>query len=145
MALNHLSGPRIIISSSGMMSGGRVLHHAKRLLPDPRNLLVLAGYQAAGTRGRALLDGATTLRMHGIDVHVRAPFISVEGLSAHADKNELARWLRSGKELPEQVVLVHGEPSASEALSQDVRSLGIRAIIPQLGDSLTLAKHPSSQ
>jgi metallo-beta-lactamase family protein len=82
--------------------------------------------------------------MHGIDVPVRAPFISVEGLSAHADKNELVRWLRSGKELPEQVVLVHGEPAAAEALSQQVELLGIRAMIPQLGDSLTLGEHPSS-
>lgn len=144
MGLNHLSGPRIIVSSSGMMSGGRVLHHAKRLLPDPNNLLVLAGYQAAGTRGRALLNGATILRMHGIDVPVRAPFISVEGLSAHADKQELVSWLRSGKALPEQVLLVHGEPIASEALAQQIKRLGIRTTIPQMGDTLTLAAHSQS-
>jgi len=120
------------------------LHHAKRLLPDPNNLLVLAGYKAASTRGRALLEGATTLRMHGHDVPVRAPFISVEGLSAHADKDELVRWLRSGKGLPEQVLLVHGEPTASEAMSQEVRRLGIRAIIPRMGDTLALAEHTRS-
>jgi len=140
MALNHLDGPRIIISSSGMMSGGRVLHHAKRLLPDPRNLLVLAGYQAAGTRGRALMNGATTLRIHGKDVPVRAPYISIEGLSAHADRHELLRWLQSAKQPPKRVLLVHGEPAALEAMSQEIERLGIRTVVPKMGDTIGLSK-----
>jgi metallo-beta-lactamase family protein len=133
-ALNNQPGPRIIISSSGMLSGGRVLHHLRRLLPDPNNLIVLAGYQAAGTRGRALLEGAPTLRMHGMDVPVRARFISVEGLSAHADANELLQWVQSGPTRPRNIFLTHGEPEAASALSQKIAQLGLPVTIPQLSD-----------
>jgi len=136
LRLNGLRGPRIIISSSGMLSGGRVLHHLRRLLPDRRNLVMLVGYQAAGTRGRALLEGARTLRMHGMDIPVRARFISVDGLSAHADSRELIRWLRSGNTLPRHVLLTHGEPEAAEALRDRISALGVHVIIPHLGEVL---------
>jgi metallo-beta-lactamase family protein len=135
--LNDLPGPMIIISSSGMLTGGRVLHHLRRLLPDPKNLIVLVGYQAAGTRGRALLEGAKTIRMHGEDVPVRARYISVAGLSAHADRNELMRWLRSGKTAPKSVFLTHGEPAAAEALAAGVNGDGIRTWLPQVGQEFT--------
>jgi metallo-beta-lactamase family protein len=144
--LNEKSGPRIIISSSGMLTGGRVLHHLKRLLPDERNLIVLVGFQAAGTRGRALLEGARHLKMHGEMIPVEAQFMSVQGLSAHADRHGLIRWLRSAESLPKTVFVVHGEPEASQAMAALIeKELSIRAIVPRLGsryDLLALQREP---
>lgn len=138
--LNRLRGPRIIISSSGMLTGGRVLHHLERLAPDPGNLIVLVGYQAAGTRGRALKEGAKSLRMHGQDIPVRAKVLSVEGLSAHADANELMRWLRTAPAPPRLAFVTHGEPAASAALAQRLGTeLGVTAITPAIGNSFDLA------
>ena len=131
--LNDLKGPRIIISSSGMLTGGRVLHHLLRLLPEPKNLLVLVGYQAAGTRGRALQDGAKFIKMHGEQIPVRAQFVSLDVLSAHADRSELLRWLHSGPQLPGTVFLTHGESQSLSALASRVESEGMRAIVPALG------------
>jgi metallo-beta-lactamase family protein len=131
--LNDLKGPRIIVSSSGMLTGGRVLHHLRRLLPDPKNLLVLVGYQAAGTRGRALQDGARTLKMHGEFIPVRAKFISLDVLSAHADREELLRWLHSAPSLPGTTFLTHGEPESTRALAQRLRGEGLRVLTPTLG------------
>lgn len=137
--LNRLSGPRIIISSSGMLTGGRVLHHLQRLMPDPKNLIVLVGYQAPGTRGRALRDGAPSLRMHGQDVPVRAKVLSVEGMSAHADANELMRWLRSGASLPRVAFVTHGEPEAAAALAQRIGGeAGVTSLTPRLGEQFDL-------
>jgi metallo-beta-lactamase family protein len=136
--LNRLKGPRIIIASSGMMTGGRVLHHLERLLPDLNNLLVLAGYQAAGTRGRKLLEGARFLRIHGRDVPVRTPFIQVEGLSAHADANDLDRWIGSGPRLPRQVFLVHGESGSLKAMSERLMRHGVSALVPALNERYRL-------
>jgi metallo-beta-lactamase family protein len=132
--LNNLKGPRIIISSSGMLTGGRVLHHLFRLLPDPNNLLLLVGFQAAGTRGRALLDGARSLRIHGEDVPVRCHFLAVDGLSAHGDSNELVRWVHSGNTLPKSIFLVHGEPQAAAALSKRLSSDAGEVKVPVLGE-----------
>jgi metallo-beta-lactamase family protein len=131
--LNELPGPRIIISSSGMLTGGRVLHHLERLLPEPRNLILLVGYQAAGTRGRAMMEGARTVRVHGADVPVKADFRSISGLSAHADKNELLRWVGSSPKPPGTIFITHGEPSASEALAEALREkFRGRVILPEL-------------
>lgn len=139
--LNRLSGPRVIIAASGMLTGGRVLHHLERLAPDEKNLIVLAGFQAAGTRGRALADGARTLRMHGADIQVRAEVISLLGLSAHADANELVRWVRSGDgATSEATFIVHGEPDAAAALSQRFQTeLRMRTITPKLGEVFDLS------
>jgi metallo-beta-lactamase family protein len=138
--LNRLGGARIIISSSGMLTGGRVVHHLKRLLPDERNLLVLVGYQAAGTRGRALLEGAKSLRMHGQDVRVAAEFLCIHGLSAHADQQELLRWVRSSDRPPGRVFLTHGEPEATRALADLLeRDLGAGPVIPKMNESFDLA------
>ncbi|MCC6381203.1 MAG: MBL fold metallo-hydrolase [Dehalococcoidia bacterium] len=133
-ALNSLAGPRVIVSASGMLSGGRVLHHLERLLPDPRNLIVLTGYQAVGTRGRSLLEGATTLRMHGRDVPVGARHLALDGLSAHADRDDLLRWVRSGPK-PRTVFLAHGEPEEAEALAAALAGAGYHAVRPSLGES----------
>ncbi len=131
MAINDPGFPCIIVSASGMATGGRVVHHLKHLLPDPRNMVVLVGFQAAGTRGRSLRDGATQLKMHGRYVPVRAEVVSVEGFSVHADSDELVGWLGSEPDPPDVVYVVHGEPEASEAMATRVRDeLGWMAVVP---------------
>ena len=138
--LNRMSGPRVIIAASGMLTGGRVLHHLERLGPGEKNLIVLAGFQAAGTRGRALVDGARTLRMHGADIPIRAEVISLLGLSAHADANELVRWVRSANAAQRALFIVHGEPDAAAALSQRFQSeLHLRTFVPKLGEVFDLS------
>jgi metallo-beta-lactamase family protein len=137
--LNELDGPRIIISASGMLTAGRVIHHLQRLLPDALNLVLLVGYQAAGTRGRALLEGAKTLKMHGEQVRVRARFMTVNGLSAHADKDELFRWLSSANSAPPTVFVTHGEPDAAKALAERIeKEIRAQVHIPGLGDGFDL-------
>lgn len=108
--------PSIVISSSGMATGGRVLHHLVRALPDPRNTVLFAGYQAAGTRGRKLLEGAQYSRIHGQEVPVRARIEKVDSMSAHADVNEIMRWLGGFTRPPGLTCLVHGEPEPMDAL-----------------------------
>jgi metallo-beta-lactamase family protein len=133
--INGLGGGRIIISSSGMLTGGRVLHHLRRLLPDARNLIALAGYQAPGTRGRSLLEGAKTLRMHGEDVPVKARVMQLQGLSSHADASDLLRWVRTAPSLPRVIFVTHGEPAAASALAQRLRNeLGIEVQVPMLNE-----------
>ncbi|HEX6030352.1 MAG TPA: MBL fold metallo-hydrolase [Tepidiformaceae bacterium] len=137
--LNNLGGPRIIFSSSGMLTGGRVIHHLHRLLPDRRNLILLVGYQAEGTRGRDLLEGARTIRMFGDDVPVGAEVLAIEGLSAHADVDGLVRWVRTAPRPPGRVFLTHGEPRSAEALAGRLRSeLHVKVDIPKLGESFAL-------
>ena len=138
MRLNRLSGPRVIVSSSGMMTGGRVLHHLRRLLPDARNRVVLAGYQAPGTRGWRLQEGETRVRIHGEDVPVRARLETISGLSAHADADQLVAWAR-GLPPPARTFVVHGEPPAAAALAGRLeRELGFACELPQLGASFDL-------
>jgi metallo-beta-lactamase family protein len=138
-ALNELEGPRIIISSSGMLTGGRVLHHLARLAPDPRNLVVLVGYQAAGTRGRYLLDGGRELRMHGRQVALRAELLTLAGLSAHADADELVRWVRTAPTPPKHVFVTHGEPESAAAFAARlVAELGVQAHVPKMGEIFDL-------
>jgi metallo-beta-lactamase family protein len=139
MKLNDLPGPRVILASSGMLTGGRVLHHLRRLLPDPKNALVLVGFQAEGTRGRALKEGARYLRIHGGDVPVRAEVVEVPGLSAHADAEQLLRWLRDLKPAPERTFLVHGEPPAARALKRRLEGeLGFACTVARQGDRVEL-------
>lgn len=115
-------GAMIVIAGSGMATGGRVLHHLRRHLPDERATVLVSGYQAAGTRGRKLLEGAKTLRMFGEDVPVRCHVESLDGFSAHADRNDLLRWLRGFRRAPRMLHVVHGEPDAANALAQLVRA-----------------------
>ena len=114
--LTRSKRPAIIISSSGMATGGRVLHHLKACLPDPRNTVLLVGFQAEGTRGRRLLNGEKTLRIHGMDVAVNAEVQRIDSMSAHADSSEILRWLRGFKAPPRRTFLVHGEPGPMDAL-----------------------------
>ncbi len=146
IALNDLKGPRIIISASGMLSGGRVLHHLRRLAPDANNLVMLVGYQAAGTRGRKMLDGEETVRVHGKDVPLRAEFKPLSGLSAHADRNELVRWIKSAEKPPHTVLVTHGEPDASAAFAKLVHEeTGATCITPALHDCVDLDIHPAGR
>ncbi len=120
-ALNDLRYPAIIISASGMATGGRILHHLAYRLGDHRTTVLFVGYQAAGTRGRALQDGAKQIRIHGKEIAVRAQVETLDGMSAHADRGEMMDWLQAAERPPRKIFLVHGEPEASEALATLVR------------------------
>jgi metallo-beta-lactamase family protein len=131
--------PAIVISSSGMATGGRVLHHLKDALPDVKNTVLLAGFQAAGTRGRQLIDGARTVKIHGQDIPVNAHVDQIESMSAHADSAEILRWLGGFTRPPKTTFLVHGEPVAMDALARSIRAkLGWNVHMPQLGEVVTL-------
>ncbi|MCC7075765.1 MAG: MBL fold metallo-hydrolase [Acidimicrobiia bacterium] len=138
-AVNDLSGPLVIVSASGMATGGRVLHHLARRLGDARNTVLLVGYQAAGTRGRALLDGARTVKMLGRHVPVSAEIVDVPGFSVHADADDLVAWLASAPRPPQVVYVVHGEPDASTALGTRINSeLAWTAVVPHSGERVLL-------
>jgi len=115
-AINNVKTPCIIVSASGMASGGRVMHHLAQRLPDSRNAVILAGFQAEGTRGRALQEGAKTLSLFGAPVPVNAEIIELGQFSAHAGQSELVRWLTALPAPPKRTYLTHGEPSAAQAL-----------------------------
>jgi len=137
-AINGHHGAGIVIASSGMMNGGRILHHLARRLPDPKTTVLVAGYQAKGTRGRNLIEGAEFLRIHGRDVPVRAVVRKVDALSGHADRHELDRWLGS-MAAPRRTFLVHGEPPAAAGLAELLRSCrGWDVHIPTLGEHAEL-------
>jgi metallo-beta-lactamase family protein len=122
-----------------MATGGRVLHHLTSLLPDPRNTVLFVGFQAAGTRGEAMLSGVDQVKIHGEYVPVRAAIEHLDALSAHADYVELIDWLRPMGPAPRQTFLVHGEPSAQDAFRRHLRDfLGWPAIIPRHGDVVEL-------
>ncbi len=120
-AINNVKTPCIIISASGMVSGGRVLHHMVQRLPDARNAVILAGFQAEGTRGRALQEGAKTLNIFGQAVPVCAEIVEMGQFSAHAGKSELLRWLAALPAPPKQTYLTHGEPAAAQALQASIQ------------------------
>jgi metallo-beta-lactamase family protein len=119
--INNVKTPCIIVSASGMVSGGRVLHHLAQRLPDSRNAVILAGFQAQGTRGRALQEGAKSLRLYGQEVVVSAEVVTMGQFSAHAGKSELLRWLTGLTTPPKQTYLVHGEPAAAQALQAAIQ------------------------
>jgi metallo-beta-lactamase family protein len=119
-ALNGLHMPAVIVSASGMATGGRVVHHLAAYAPDARNSIVLAGYQAAGTRGASLQSGAREIKIHGAWIPVRAEVCMIEGLSAHADRNGLLAWLAALPSAPRRVFVTHGEPVAADRLRQAI-------------------------
>ena len=138
-ALNHVSGAAIIIAASGMATAGRIVHHLKQRLPDKRTTVLLVGFQAAGTRGRLLQDGAKTVRMHGQDIPVRATVETIDGLSAHADRLEILRWLKGFVEPPRKTYIVHGEPTAADTLQEMIRlELGWSANVARDSQTVTL-------
>ena len=130
----------VIISASGMATGGRILHHLAHRLPDPRTTVLLPGFQAAGTRGRSLQEGATRLRIHGRDVPVRAQVVTIDGLSAHADRDELLAWLREFRAAPRTAWVVHGEPQPADRLAATMRAkLGWDARVAEDGATVPLS------
>ena len=135
-AIAFQNGPRIILSASGMLTGGRVLHHLKIYLKDQRNTVIFVGYQAAGTRGANMLSGAESIKIHGEYVPVRSKLVSIDGLSAHADYVEMSQWLSSIKVPPKKTFIVHGEPQSQDAFRRHLKDqLGWQAGIPVYGDS----------
>jgi metallo-beta-lactamase family protein len=131
-ALNRRKGPMVIVSASGMATGGRVLHHLVAFAPDPRNAIVLCGYQAGGTRGAALAAGNRQLRIFGQDIHVGAEVAQLAAGSAHADADEILAWLRTAPQPPRKVFVTHGEPDAADALRARIEhELGWPAHFPE--------------
>lgn len=131
--------PKVIISASGMATGGRVLHHLKSFGPDRRNTILFSGFQAAGTRGRALVEGAREVKIHGQWIPIRAEIDNLPMLSAHADADEILKWLSGFKRSPQRTFIVHGEPTASEALRVRIdRELGWEASVPLQGQVFEL-------
>ncbi len=136
-AVTAMAGPAIVISSSGMATGGRVLHHLAAALPDPRNTVLFVGFQAAGTRGRQLVDGIAQVKMHGGIVPVRARIRKIDGMSAHADAGEIVRWLKTFPRAPKMTYLVHGEPTAQKALQTRIAAdLTWPTMIPDHGQKV---------
>lgn len=139
-ALDASPMPKIIVSASGMATGGRVIHHLKRYLPDPRNAVLFAGFQAMGTRGAAMLDGAPSVKIHGNYIPVRAEVDNLSMLSAHADADEILRWLGGFERPPRETFIVHGEPDAADALRLRIKDeLGWRCRAMEQNDSVALA------
>ena len=127
----------VVISASGMATGGRVLHHLAAALPDPRNTVLFAGFQAEGTRGRQLIEGATDVKIHGRFVPVRARIEKLNSMSAHADRGEILRWLGAMPARPSRLFLVHGEPKPMDSLKALVRErLGWDAHTPSHGETV---------
>lgn len=137
--LNEDRGPKVIVSASGMLTGGRVLHHLASFAPDPRNTLLLCGFQATGTRGAAILDGASHVRAYGRDVPIRCEVQRVDTWSAHADHTEILQWLRGFAAPPRHTYLVHGEPNASDAMRGHIQQkLGWSVSVAELDAEVTL-------
>lgn len=138
--LNDAQGARIIISASGMMTGGRVLHHAMRLVPDPETTIVFVGYQAAGTTGRRILDGESEVKIMGQWVPVRCRIAKIGGFSAHADWGEVLRWLEGMESgVPRTTFLTHGEPEAAAAMAGHIKEkFGWNVHVPQYGEKIEL-------
>lgn len=143
-ALDQQSEPMIILSASGMASGGRVLHHLKAFVGEPQNLVLLAGFQAPGTRGAALANGVPAVRIHGMEFPVRAEVGQLQGSSAHADSDELLSWMGKLPRPPRHTFVVHGEPAASEGLRFRIdHEIGWNVSVPEHRDSVDLERPKS--
>ena len=135
-ALNGRPGPMIILAASGMATGGRVVHHLKAFAPDPRNMILFTGFQAAGTRGAAMLGGAESIKCHGEWLPVRAEVVQLHSASSHADYRELIDWLAASPAAPRRVFVTHGEPAAADALRQHLRrAFSLEVTVPEQGES----------
>ncbi len=138
-AIHKQQGPRIIVSASGMATGGRILHHLSKYLPDPRNIVIIVGYQAEGTRGAALERGARQVRILGQDIPVQAEIVTVDGLSAHADYQELTAWVSALPQAPLMTYLTHGEPESRNRFKQHLeQTLGWNIELPKLNQTCEL-------
>ncbi|MCB0368591.1 MAG: MBL fold metallo-hydrolase [Bdellovibrionales bacterium] len=138
--LNTRSGPMIIISASGMATGGRVIHHLKAFVENPKNIILFAGFQAAGTRGASMMAGAEEIKIHGQYFRVKARIVNIDSFSAHADYSEILNWLDSAKKAPMKVFVTHGEASASDSLRQKIEEkFNWNVEVPFLGESKELS------
>lgn len=138
-ALNQIKKNAIIISASGMATGGRILHHMRHRLPRRQDTMLFIGYQAEGTRGRTILNGNSTVRIHGEDVPIKAQVENISGFSAHADYNEILAWLIGFNRPPKKTFIVHGEPDASASLTEKITNkLGWNVVVPKFEESFTL-------
>ncbi|MEP7295254.1 MAG: MBL fold metallo-hydrolase [Burkholderiales bacterium] len=139
IALNSRRGPMVIVAASGMATGGRVVHHLKSFAPDWRNTILFTGFQAGGTRGAAMMAGASTIRIHGADIPLRAEVAMLENLSAHADAGELVEWMKHFTKTPKRTFITHGEPPAADALRVRIqRDLGWACHVPDYLETVTL-------
>lgn len=130
--INEVLPPKIILAGSGMMTGGRILHHLIRYLPDPHSTLLIVGYQAIGTLGRRLYEGAKLVRIHRQDIHVNAKVKSIGAWSAHADQAKLLRWVTQGEGKPEVIFVTHGEENAADTLARKFRrDMNIDSFVPK--------------
>lgn len=145
-ALDWNRMPRIVLSASGMATGGRVLHHLQAFAPDPKNTILFTGFQAAGTRGAAMVDGAEAIKIHGDYVKVRAEVKNLDTLSAHADRDEILAWLSQFEAPPRQAFITHGEPIASDALRLTIEEkLGWPCRVPESRERFPLSAPATAQ
>jgi len=129
----------IVVSASGMVTGGRILHHLEHRLPRPQDTVLFIGYQAEGTRGRTILEGKPTVKIHGQEIPVRAHIEQISGFSAHADYQEVLAWLVGFNRPPRKTFIVHGEPEAAASMAGKIREkLGWEVVIPTFGETFTL-------
>ncbi len=139
MEIWETKGPKVIMAGSGMANGGRIVHHLKHYLGDPKNAVLLVGYQAAGTPGRHLSEGAKTVHLHGGDYAVKARVIQIHGYSGHKDMDHLLEFVEGGKDTLKKIFVTIGEPKSSMFLAQRIRDyLGLDAIVPSPKDEHTL-------
>lgn len=138
-AINERKGPFVIISASGMLTGGRVLHHLKAFLPFPQNTILLSGFQSAGTRGEALQNGAPEIKIHGTYWPVKAQVKTLDNISAHADYNELIKWFKTAGVQPKKVFITHGEPSAADEFRRRLtETFSWNCHVPAMGEKVLL-------
>lgn len=138
-ALDRGGPPMVLVSASGMATGGRVVHHLTRFAPDPRNLILFAGFQAGGTRGATMLGGADQIKIHGNWVPVRAEVRSLDMLSAHADANEVIAWLRSESDVPRRTFVTHGEPTPADTMRRRIQDELCWSVgVPEHGETVEL-------
>jgi len=136
-SLNALHGPAVIIAGSGMATGGRVIHHLKTFARDERNMILFTGFQAAGTRGAALVAGTETIKIHGEWIPVRAEVVQLEATSAHADRDQLVAWLARMERPAQRVFVTHGDPAAADTLRQYIRrAIRTDATVPEHGECI---------
>jgi metallo-beta-lactamase family protein len=137
--LNFMREPAVIISASGMAEAGRILHHLKNNIEDPRNTILIVGWQAPHTLGRRIVEKQPKVKIFGEEYTLRAQVTTINGLSAHADRSELLNWAAHFKKKPQHTYLVHGEEEASLALGEDLRRQGFKDVnVPHLGQSFTV-------
>jgi len=142
MAINTLKDPAVIISASGMCEAGRIMHHLKLKLPNPKNSIVFVGYQAEGTRGRRIINGENKIKIHGEHIPIRAEIHSIDTFSAHADYEEMFRWLSNFKQPPRMTFLVHGEINSMKSMSHKIENrLGWPTIMPEYMEKIELEEY----